>query len=128
MLAHDAGDQTRRSLFEVQSRGGLLVHPTDARTLGGRHIALGGQPKVSLRHESIIVLDAAKDGKGHELAEPWRRLHQFRIRLWNSVNGLGWARPIVVIDNPRPILPIPEKSVIRGIPGTADLFRSANRW
>ena len=59
---------------------------------------MGGQLKVGLCHESIIVLDAAKDGKGHELAEPWRRLHQFRIRLWNSVNGLGWARPIVVTN------------------------------
>ena len=50
------------------------------------------------RHESIIVLYAAKDGKGHELAKPWGRLHQFRIRIWNSVNGLGWTRPIVITN------------------------------
>jgi len=57
---------------------------------------LGGQSKVGLRRESIIVLDAGKDRKGRELAGRSRRLRRFGIRLWNSVNGLGWTRPIVV--------------------------------
>ena len=44
------------------------------------------------------MLDAAKDGKCHELAELWRGLLQFRIRVWNSMDGLGWTRPIVVTN------------------------------
>ena len=59
---------------------------------------MGGQLKVGSCHESTIVLDAAKDGKGHQLAEPWRRLHLFRIRLWNPVDCPGWARPIVITN------------------------------
>ena len=63
------------------------------RTLGGRQIALGGQSGVVLRRGSIVVLDAAEDRKGHELAEPWGRLHQFRMWLWNPMDGLGWSCP-----------------------------------
>jgi len=44
------------------------------------------------------VLDAAKDGKGHELAEPWGRLLQFRIRVRNPMDSLGWPRPVVVTN------------------------------
>ena len=48
--------------------------------------------------ESIIMLDAAKHGKGHELPVPRERLLQLWIRLWNPMDSLGRTRPIIVTN------------------------------
>lgn len=67
---------------------------------------------------STIVLDAAEDGKGHELAGRWRRFLQFRIRVWNRADGLCRARRIVItnvlFNNTANVAEAEEDEVVQG--------------
>ena len=78
----------------------------------------GRWPGVVLCDESVVMLDAAENGKGDDPSPSWRRHAQFRIRVRDSMDRLRGARPIVianVLSNDTPdVIDGEEDEVIQG--------------
>ncbi len=81
----------------------------------------GAWPSAGSCHRSIVVLNATEDWERHQLSGGRRRLSEFRVRVWDPMDGLRWTPTNVIVNvlggNTADVIDTEEDEVVQGVLG-----------